>query len=127
MSTSITSRGYVFDTRTGSPGETIMPHDYPIIAKTRIDCPGLPANSRVRSASYNVIHGHAPLLKFYMLLLLAAALWPASVEAATASASKDCTFSPCTIDPVMATPIVIIGTPKILHWEANYTGSPTQG
>lgn len=63
----------------------------------------------------------------FMLLLLAAALWPGSVEAATASASKDCPFATCTINPAIATPIVIVGTPKILHWEANYTGSSTQG
>jgi hypothetical protein len=61
----------------------------------------------------------------YLLLLLAAALWPASVEAATVTASKDCTFSPCTV--VEAAPIKIIGTPKFLHWEANYTGTSTQG
>src|SRR5947209_8559054 len=60
----------------------------------------------------------------YMLLLLAAALWPGSVEAASVQASKDCSVSPCT---VVTASFTIIGTPKTIHWDATYNGSPTQG
>ncbi|MDP9179675.1 MAG: hypothetical protein M3O61_18535, partial [Gemmatimonadota bacterium] len=60
----------------------------------------------------------------YMLLLLAAALWPGSVEAASVQASKDCSVSPCT---VMTASFTIIGTPKTISWAATYTGSATQG
>lgn len=60
----------------------------------------------------------------YMLLLLAAVLWPSSVEAASVQASKDCSVSPCT---VVTASFTIIGTPKTIHWDATYTGSATQG
>src|SRR5437588_6083704 len=60
----------------------------------------------------------------YMLLMLAAALWPGSVEAASVQASKDCSVSPCT---VVTASFTIIGTPKTIHWDATYTGTATQG
>ncbi|MEK6260440.1 MAG: hypothetical protein AABP62_17620 [Planctomycetota bacterium] len=60
----------------------------------------------------------------YMLLLLAAALWPGSVEAASVQASKDCSVAPCT---VVTASFTIIGTPKTIHWNATYTGTPTEG
>jgi hypothetical protein len=60
-----------------------------------------------------------------MLLLLAAAvLWSGSAEAASVQASKDCSVSPCT---VVTASFTIIGTPKIIHWDATYTGTATQG
>jgi len=60
----------------------------------------------------------------YMLLLLAAALWPGSAEAASVTASKECIGSTCTVVPAS---FEIIGTPKTIHWEATYNGSATQG
>lgn len=60
----------------------------------------------------------------YMLLLLAVALWPGSVEAASVQASKDCSVSLCT---VVTASFTIIGTPKTIHWDATYTGKATQG
>jgi hypothetical protein len=60
----------------------------------------------------------------YMLLLLAAALWPGSIEAASVQASKDCSTFPCT---VVTASFTIVGTPKTIHWDATYTGSATQG
>jgi len=60
----------------------------------------------------------------YMLLMLAAALWPGSVEAASVQASRDCVGPGCT---VVEASFTIIGTPKIIHWDATYTGTATQG
>lgn len=59
-----------------------------------------------------------------MLLLLAIALWPGLVEAASVQASKDCSFSPCT---VVTASFTIIGTPKTIQWKAQYDGTATQG
>lgn len=58
------------------------------------------------------------------ILLLVAVLLPGSVEAASVQASKDCSISPCT---VVTASFTIIGTPKTIHWNATYTGTPTQG
>lgn len=50
------------------------------------------------------------------------------VEAATVSVTKQCLIGqPCTVNPSPPIAFTIIGTPKIITWSANYTGSGTQG
>jgi hypothetical protein len=65
-STTITSKVYAFDTRPNSPG-AIIPHNYPNIDEIKIDFDDLPANAKVKSASYNVILGNGYLSQFPVL------------------------------------------------------------